>query len=79
VEKLWLVFSDQPLAELAGVKAFANARARGLITDAEQNRAVDKFLSSYSLSAVTAEKGDTLTTVKTASKTVVYPIRLEHH
>jgi serine/threonine protein kinase len=79
VEKLWLVFSDQPLAELAGVKAFANARARGLITDAGQKKAVDKFLSSYSLSAVTAEKGDTLTTLKTASKTVVYPIRLEHH
>ena len=79
VEKLWLVFSDQPLAELAGVKAFANAQTRGLITDAEQNKAVNNFLSSYSLSAVTPEKGDTLTTLKSASKTVVYPIRLEHH
>ena len=79
VEKLWLVFSDQAVAELAGVKAFANARTRGLITDAEQNKAVNKFLNSYSLSAVTAEKGETLTSLKTASKTVVYPIRLEHH
>ena len=79
VEKLWLVFSDQAVAELAGVKAFANTRTRGLIPDAEQNKAVDKFLSSYSLSAVTAEKGETLTSLKTASKTVVYPIRLEHH
>jgi hypothetical protein len=79
VEKVWVVFSDEAVAELAGVKAFANARTRGLITDAEQNKAVNSFLSSYSLSAVTPEKGDTLTTLKTASKTIVYPIRLEHH
>ena len=79
VEKLWVVFSDRPVPELAGIKAFANAQTRGLITDRQQNQAVNSFLSSYSLSAVTPEKGDTLTTLKTASKTVVYPIRLEHH
>jgi len=79
VEKLWLVFSDQPIAELAGVKAFANAQTKGLITDAQQNKAVNSYLNSYSLSAVTPEKGDTLTTLKTASKLLVYPIRLEHH
>jgi len=79
VEKLWVVFSDRPVPELAGIKAFANAQTRGLITDPTQNKAVNSFLSSYSLSAVTPEKGDTLTTLKTASKTVVYPIRLEHH
>lgn len=79
VEKLWLVFSDQPIADLAGVTAFANAETRGLITDPQQNKAVNEFLSSYSLSAVIPEKGDTLTTLKTTAKTVVYPIRLEHH
>ena len=79
VEKLWLIFSDQPVPELAGVKAFANVQTRGLITDPQLNKTVNRFLSSYSLSAVTSEKGDTLTTLKTTLKTVVYPIRLEHH
>lgn len=79
VEKLWLVFSDQPVAELAGVRAFASAETRGLITDSQLNKAVNSYLSSYSLSAVIPEKGDTLTTLKTTAKTVVYPIRLEHH
>jgi serine/threonine protein kinase len=79
VEKLWLVFSDQPVGELRGIKVFANARTRGLITDAEQNKGVNSFLSSYSSDKVGHEKGDTLTTLTSPQKTLVYPIRLEHH
>ena len=79
VEKLWLVFSDQPVSQLAGVKAFATARTRGLITDAQQNKTITSFLTSYSVNSVIPEKGDRLTTLKAVSKTVVYPIRLEHH
>jgi serine/threonine protein kinase len=79
VEKLWLVFSDQPVLELAGVKAFTNRRTRGLISDPQLNKTIDSFLSSSSVQAVTPERGDTLTTLKTASKTLIYPIRLEHH
>jgi serine/threonine protein kinase len=79
VEKLWLVFSDQPVEQLAGVKAFATARTRGLINDAQQNRAITSFLTSHSVNSVIPEKGETLTTLKAVSKTIVYPIRLEHH
>ncbi|HET8783936.1 MAG TPA: protein kinase, partial [Pyrinomonadaceae bacterium] len=79
VEKLWLVFSDQPISELAGVKAFATARTRGLINDPRQNKTITSFLRSYPVNSVIPEKGETLTTLKAASKTVVYPIRLEHH
>ena len=79
VEKLWLVFSDAPLSEFAGVNAFANARTRGLIKDAELNRAITGFLRSKNHAAVTPEKTDTLTTLKSTSKLIVYPIKLEHH
>ncbi len=78
VEKLWVVFSAEPVPELAGIRAFANARTRGLITDAQQTKAIDTFLSTYTPSAV-PETGNTLTTLKTTSKILVYPIRLEHH
>ena len=79
VEKLWLVFSDQPVSELAGVKAFATARTRGLIDDPQQNKAITRFLTSHPVNSVIPEKGDRLTTLKSTSKTVVYPISLEHH
>lgn len=79
VEKLWLIFSEQALPELAGVKAFTNPRNRGLIDDAQLNKTIDSFLSSRLSETATPEKGDTFTALKTASKTLIYPIRLEHH
>ncbi|HEX5964901.1 MAG TPA: DUF4384 domain-containing protein, partial [Pyrinomonadaceae bacterium] len=79
VEKLWLVFSEQAVPELAGVKAFANARTRGLITDAQQNNTINSFLASHSFNKVGHETGDRLTTLTSPLKTLVYPIRLEHH
>ena len=79
IEKLWLVFSEQPVAELQGIKGFANKRTRGLITDAEQNRTVNTFLSSNPSDRVSHEKGETLTTLTSTQKVLVYPIKLEHH
>jgi serine/threonine protein kinase len=79
VEKLWLVFSAQPVSELEGVKAFTNARTRGLITDSQLNEAINRFLNSHSSDKVGYEKGQTLTTLTSPVKTLIYPIRLEHH
>lgn len=79
VEKLWLVFSEDAVPELEAMKTFANTQTRGLITDPAQNTAVQKFLSSYSVSKPTSEKGETLTTLKAPGKVLVYAIRLEHH
>ena len=79
IEKLWLVFSEQPVAELQGIKGFANKRTRGLITDEEQNRTVNTFLSSNPSDRVSHEKGETLTTLTSTQKVLVYPIKLEHH
>lgn len=79
VEKLWLVFSEHSVADLEGIKAFANRRDRGLIADAQQNKAINSFLSSHSTDKVVHEKGERLTTLTSSQKILVYPIRLEHH
>ena len=78
-EKLWLVFADQPLPELEVVKGFASERTRMLITDPQQNRNLQNFLTSASLPKPSAERGDRQTTLKVTGKLLVYPIKLEHH
>ena len=77
VEKLWLVFSEEPLPEFEGIREFANPQ--GLITDPSRNKAVRNFLDTYSAAKPEVEKGDKLTTLRTQGKLLVYPIRLEHH
>jgi len=79
VEKLWLVFGENPLPELEGIKAFANRQTRGLITDAQQSKAIDSFLAAHPAGKVRNEKGDTLTTLTSSEKVLVYAIKLEHH
>ena len=79
IEKLWLVFSDHAIPELGGIKAFANTETAGLITDAQLNQNIRSFLTSHSTAKVTAEKGETLTTVKATQDVLVYAVKLEHH
>ena len=78
VEKLWLVFSEDAVAELEAVKKFASIRTRGLVTDPAQNKAIQYFLSAVTAKP-SAEKSETLTTVKASGKLLVYPVKLEHH
>ena len=79
VEKLWLVFTDHAIPELEGIKAYANTETAGLITNALLNQNIHSFLSSRSTVKVTAEKGETLTTLKATQDVLVYAIKLEHH
>jgi len=79
VEKLWLVFAAEALPELEALQQFANAKTRGLITDLDQNKALQKFLAFHSSQQTTVEKGETLTKLVTNGKVLVYAIRLEHH
>ena len=79
VEKLWLVFSDHAVPELEGIKAFASAETIGLITDAQLTKTINNFLNSHSTVKVTAEKGETVTTLKAPQDVLVYAVRLEHH
>jgi hypothetical protein len=79
VEKLWLVFSEDPVPELESVKSFASAQTRGLITDRAQNEAVQNLLTAHSDPKPDVNKGDQLTTLKAPGTLLVYPVRLEHH
>ena len=79
VERLWLVFAESAVPELESVKEFANKKARGLITDMTKNKLVQDFLTSHSAFKPSVDKGDTLTTLKSPGKLLVYPVRLEHH
>jgi len=79
VEKLWLVFSEDGLAELEPVKQFASVETSGLITDPALNRSIKNFLDTHSATKPGVEKGETLTTLKATGKLLIYAIKLEHH
>jgi hypothetical protein len=78
VEKLWLVFSENPLPELDSLKQFASVETGGLITDPLRNKSIKDFLETPT-SNPKVEKGATLTTVKAAGQLLVYAVKLEHH
>jgi serine/threonine protein kinase len=77
-EKLWLVFSQEPVPELERAKTFANRRDRGLIPDSNLNQAVEAILKNQNLPKPAVEKDSTKTTLKVANNILVYPIKLEH-
>ena len=79
VEKLWLVFAADAVPELETLKQFANPRTKGLITDLDQNKALQSFLAANTSPQTVSEKGETLTKVKSPGRVLVYAIRLEHH
>ena len=79
VERLWLVFAEDALPELENAKKFASTKTRGLVTDVAVNKTIHDLLTTRSVTKPEAEKGETLTTVKSTDKILVYPIRLEHH
>jgi serine/threonine protein kinase len=79
VEKLWLVFSERSVPELESIKDFASAQTKGLITDSQLTKTINNFLESHSTVKVTAEKGETVTTLKAPRDVLVYAVRLEHH
>jgi serine/threonine protein kinase len=77
VERVWLIFADDIVTALEDAKGFATEETRGLITDTTVNKAIQTLLTNHAKPE--AEKGDTLTTLKSTDKILVYPIRLEHH
>jgi len=79
VEKLWLVFSTQAVAELEGARQFASPQSKNLVTNVGQNKVIEDFLATNSTIKPELEKGATLTTVKARGNLLVYAITLEHH
>jgi len=79
VERLWLVFAEDPLPALEALKGLVNVETRGQVTSDVQTKSIREFLAANSATKLSVERSDTLTTIKGASKILVYPIRLEHH
>ncbi len=80
-ERLWLVFSANPVGELDAVKAFANSKDGGLISDLALNTRVQEFLKTHSATKPTIGKSDEQkeTTLLIPGDVLVHVIRLEHH
>jgi serine/threonine-protein kinase len=80
-EKLWLIWSPQPIGALEALKRFANPRDRGEIKDAGESSALAEYLASNSSPPPEVERDDDkkLTTVRARTDLLVKLIRLEHH
>ncbi|HEX5887781.1 MAG TPA: protein kinase [Pyrinomonadaceae bacterium] len=79
VERLWLIFSEDAVAELESVRRFASKETQGVIADMTQNKLIQDFLTTHSATKPETEKGETLTTLTMPGKLLLYPVRLEHH
>jgi hypothetical protein len=79
VERLWLVFSEDPLPQLEGLNGLATYETRGQVTDDVQNKTIREFLEANSAVKPNLDKSDTLTTLKAPGKLLLYPVKLEHH
>ncbi len=80
-EKLWLVFSVDPVPEMEAVRQFANPKDQGIIKDAGLKAGVQEFLRAHSGAKTMLEKDDELkqTSLSIAGSVLVHAIRLEHH
>ncbi|HXG67338.1 MAG TPA: protein kinase [Blastocatellia bacterium] len=80
VEKLWLVWAAEPVAEMEQVKKWANPQDRGVIKDAGQVEMVRQFLARHS--ANEPEKKEDMTRqevdLKGAGDILVTVIPLQH-
>lgn len=79
VERLWLVFSEDPVPELENVRRFASKETKGVVADMTENKLIQDFLTTHSATKPELEKGETLTTLKMPGKLLLYAVRLEHH
>jgi serine/threonine protein kinase len=78
-EKLWLVWSDNPVAELEAVKGLANQQ-EGQIRDPALSNSIHGLLAKYGaakLDKVTDEDAKQ-TTIRGSGGVLVYPLNLEH-
>lgn len=79
-ERLWLLWSVRPVAELEAVKGLANADDKGMIKEAAQNKALADLLKSDSSPRSESERDEIgkQTRVKAKGDLIIYPLNLEH-
>ncbi|HQR37694.1 MAG TPA: protein kinase [Blastocatellia bacterium] len=80
VEKLWLVWSEQPIPEFEALERLANPVDRGAITDPQQAAWVARFLadSAASRPTVTRNADGKKTELRVAGNTLVQVVPLVH-
>jgi len=78
-ERLWLIWSAQPINELDAVKGVVNQKEKGLISNPGQLYAVREFLNKHGQSPleVKTEESAKLTSVAGQGETIVHLIELE--
>ena len=81
IEKLWLIWSGKPVAELEAVKVHANPKEQGEIRDRGEIESVSKYLAAHALTKVEVEKDEAnkQTILKGNGEALVGLVKLEHH
>jgi tRNA A-37 threonylcarbamoyl transferase component Bud32 len=80
-EKFWIVWAAQAVPELDAVKDVINAKDKGEIGDADQAKAVQRFLEKHSSDKPEAQKdsANKQTNLKGKGDVLVHLMELEHH
>lgn len=80
-EKLWLVWSANPIEQLEALKRWANPVDKGEIKDAAQTASLREFLTRRATPAPEAQRNDETkqTTLTARADLFVKLIKLEHH
>jgi hypothetical protein len=80
-EKVWLVWADQPLAELEAAGKYASPPHNGEIKDRKLSADVEAFLKTHAASTGSVERSEdrTKAVARAQDRILVHLVRLEHH
>jgi len=80
-EKIWVVWSEQPVAEMEALKQFANPTDEGEVNDLAQVTKLREFFAAHASppAEVIEDKANKQTTVRAAGPMLVHLAELEHH
>lgn len=80
-ERFWIVWAAQAVPELDAVKGVINAKDKGEIGDADQAKAVQRFLEKHSSDKPETQKdsANKQTNLKGKGDVLVHLMELEHH
>jgi serine/threonine protein kinase len=79
-EKLWLVWSEKPVAEFEAVKGVVNSKDKGSISDPNQAEAIRRFLSNTGNTKLEKEidKVNKVVHLRAVGDVLATPIEIEH-
>jgi serine/threonine protein kinase len=80
VEKIWMIWSKQSVAEMEAIKSWANPKDKGLVGDPNQVERVAQYLKALAEAKVEVEKDEAMqrTKLKGEGEVLAGVVRLEH-